>query len=118
MSTVKVYISCSAHFIYPMLSFFMIDIHVSIYFSKELVTHVLGLQKPRKDSNPSSGRCIPLEQQLVELLFDVMTIAESGDYAEENLTDLFRNIASDLIYFVLFQVESDSKLSKPYKLLF
>ena len=38
------------------------------------------------------------------LLQEVMTMAESSQYAEEIITDLFRNIASDLIFFVLFQV--------------
>ena len=75
-------------------------------YSKELVTHVLGLQKPRKDSAPASGRCQPLEQQLVSLLCETMVMAESGDHADHILTDLFRNIASDLIFFVLFQFVS------------
>ena len=74
-------------------------------YSKELVTHVLGLQKQRKDltTGSGSGRCHALEQQLVALLHEVMSMAEAG-HAEEILTDLFRDIASDLIYFVLFQV--------------
>ena len=75
-------------------------------YSKELVTHVLGLQKPRKDSSGASGRCVPLEQQLVSLLSEVMVMSESGQVAEEIITDLFRNIASDLIFFVLFQFVS------------
>ena len=74
--------------------------------SKELVTHVLGLQKGRKDVAPASGRCQPLEQQMVELLVEVMEMAEKGEQSEEILTDLFRNVASDLIFFVLFQFVS------------
>ena len=73
-------------------------------YSKELVTHVLGLQKGRKDVAPASGRCQPLEQQMVELLVEAMDMAEKGDHSEEILSDLFRNVASDLIFFVLFQV--------------
>ena len=78
-------------------------------YSKELVTHVLGLQKGRKDSGaPASGRCHPLEQQMVELLVEVMEMAEKGveESESEILTDLFRNLASDLIFFVLFQFVS------------
>ena len=75
-------------------------------YSKELVTHVLGLQKKRADSAVSSGRCLNLEQQLVELLFDAMTMAESGQYSQDVVTDLFKNIASDLIFYVLFQFVS------------
>ena len=74
--------------------------------SKELVTHVLGLQKGRKYVAPASVRCPPLEQQMVELLVEVMEMAEKGEQSEEILTDLFRNVASDLIFFVLFQFVS------------
>ena len=81
-------------------------------YSKELVTHVLGLQKQRKDVTPGSGRCHALEQQLVALLHEVMTMAESGIHAEEILTDMFRDIASDLIYFVLFQVKGKTLYHK------
>ena len=67
---------------------------------------MLGLQKPRKDSVATSSRCVGLEQQLVALLYEVMAMTEAGEHAEEILTDIFRNIASDLIYFVLFQVHN------------
>ena len=76
------------------------------------MTHVLGLQKGRKDVAPASGRCHPLEQQMVELLVEVMEMAEkrasdqSEGCEEEILTDLFRNVASDLIFFVFFQFVS------------
>ena len=70
------------------------------------MTHVLGLQKGRKDVAPASGRCPPLEQQMVELLVEVMDMAEKGEHSEEILSDLFRNVASDLIFFVLFQFVS------------
>ena len=40
------------------------------------------------------------------LLCETMVMAETGDYADHILTDLFRNIASDLIFFVLFQFVS------------
>ena len=50
-------------------------------------------------------RCQPLEQQLVLLLVDAMQLAEENP-ACEALPHLFRNIASDLIYFVLFQFVS------------
>ena len=66
----------------------------------------MGLQKGRKDVAPASGRCQPLEQQMVELLVEVMEMAEKGEQSEEILTDLFRNVASDLIFFVLFQFVS------------
>ena len=74
-----------------------------MYPSKDLVNHVLGLQKPRKDSTTASGRCAPLEQQMVLLLVDAMQIAQDNPLSDV-LPDLFRNIASDLIFFVLFQV--------------
>ena len=64
---------------------------------------MLGLQKPRKDSTTASGRCAPLEQQMVLLLVDAMQIAQDNPQSDV-LPDLFRNIASDLIFFVLFQV--------------
>ena len=67
------------------------------------MNHVLGLQKPRKDSATASGRCAPLEQQMVLLLVEAMQIAQDNP-ASDILQDLFRNIASDLIFFVLFQV--------------
>ena len=70
-------------------------------FSKDLVNHVLGLQKPRKDSTTASARCNPLEQQMV-LLVEVMQIAQDN-IMSDILPDLFRNIATDLIFFVLFQ---------------
>ena len=79
------------------------------------MTHVLGLQKPRKDSVATSSRCVGLEQQLVALLYEVMAMTEAGEHAEEILTDIFRNIASDLIYFVLFQVHNIIKITS-YKL--
>ena len=89
-----------------------IFLKTSKYFcSKELVTHVLGLQKPRKDSVATSSRCVGLEQQLVALLYEVMAMTEAGEHAEEILTDIFRNIASDLIYFVLFQVHNIIKIT-------
>ena len=74
-------------------------------YSKDLVNHVLNLQKPRKDSTAVATRCQPLEQQLVLLLVDAMQLAEENP-ACEALPHLFRNIASDLIYFVLFQFVS------------
>ena len=74
-------------------------------YSKDLVNHVLNLQKPRKDSTTVATRCQPLEQQLVLLLVDAMQLAEENP-ACEALPHLFRNIASDLIYFVLFQFVS------------
>ena len=61
---------------------------------------------------PASGRYHPLEQQMVELLVEVMEMAEKGvsdqseECEEEILTDLFRNVASDLIFFVFFQFVS------------
>ena len=74
-------------------------------YSKDLVNHVLGLQKPRKEAVTPSGRCVPLEQQLVLLLLDAMQLAEDSPQSEV-LPYFFRNIASDLIYFVLFQFVS------------
>jgi len=74
-------------------------------YSKDLVNHVLGLQKPRKDSTTASGRCHPLEQQMVLLLVEAMQIAQDN-IMSDILPDLFRNIATDLIFFVLFQFVS------------
>jgi len=74
-------------------------------YSKDLVNHVLGLQKPRKDSTTASGRCAPLEQQMVLLLVEAMQISQDNP-SSDILPDLFRNIASDLIFFVLFQFVS------------
>ena len=67
-----------------------------------LVNYVLGLQKPRKEGVTGSSRCPPLEQQMVEITVAAMELAPQA----ENLADVFRNIASDLIFFVLFQFVS------------
>ena len=74
-------------------------------YSKDLVNYVLGLQKPRKEGATGSSRCPPLEQQMVEITVAAMELAEESPQAE-NLSDVFRNIASDLIFFVLFQFVS------------
>ena len=80
------------------------------------MNHVLGLQKPRKDSTTASGRCNPLEQQMVLLLVEVMQIAQDN-IMSDILPDLFRNIATDLIFFVLFQVCSCNLRIRPIIIL-
>jgi len=74
-------------------------------YSKDLVNYVLGLQKPRKEGSSGASRCLPLEQQMVEVTVVAMQLAEDNPQAE-TLSESFRNIASDLIFFVLFQFVS------------
>jgi mediator of RNA polymerase II transcription subunit 23 len=72
-------------------------------YSKELVSSVLGLQKPRKETGLSAGsgggaqRYAALEEQLVCLFVSAMS--ESDEL-------LWRNLSSELIFFILFQYVS------------
>ncbi len=67
-------------------------------YSKELVSSVLGLQKPRKEPGAASSqqtqRYPALEEQLVQLFLEA---TGEGD------AQLWRNLSSELIFFVLFQ---------------
>jgi mediator of RNA polymerase II transcription subunit 23 len=53
-----------------------------------------------------AGQCAPLQKQLVLLFIDMMEMCERGQVPPEILSDLFRNLATDLIFFVLFQFVS------------
>ena len=74
-------------------------------YSKELVSSVLGIQKGgRKDASGStsgSQRYPMLEEQLVHLFVSAMTEEEEDE--ADDCEALWRNLSSELIFFVLFQ---------------
>ena len=74
---------------------------------------VLGVQKPRKD--PTTGLSPPqryplLEEQLVELFYQAMQEAETSlkdnQELDPNLSLLWWNLSSELIFFLLYQFVS------------
>ncbi|XP_040568431.2 LOW QUALITY PROTEIN: mediator of RNA polymerase II transcription subunit 23 [Lepeophtheirus salmonis] len=86
-------------------------------YSKELAINILGLQKPRKDasSNVAPGALCPaLEEVLVNLFVDAMNELSELELDSslleyelerrlENNRELWRNLSSELIFFILFQ---------------
>ena len=78
--------------------------------SKELVNSVMGLQKPRKDPNTGlspATRYPLLEEQLVTLFIKAMDEAEEAlelnPDLDPNLSLLWWNLSSELIFFLLYQ---------------
>lgn len=76
-------------------------------YSKDMVCSMLNLQKQCK------ARCVPIEDELVELIMSAMERAEleseqdsKKDDAQSPMHWLWVHISSQLIYFVLFQLAS------------